>query len=239
MRALIVVPTFNERENLATLVRMLLEHPDYTVLVVDDGSPDGTGDLADRIAGESGGRVRCLHRSGVRGLGLAYVAGFTEAVRSGCDVVCQMDADLSHDPLELQGLIDMARSHDLVIGSRYVVAVEMPRWPMYRRLLSRFANAYTRRLAGLTQRDCTSGFRCWRREALERIDLTAIASRGYAFQVEMLVAAARAGMSIAEVPTSFRNRARGVSKMSAAVVAESALMPWRPSLRRAAPSTGD
>ncbi len=239
MRALIVIPTFNERENLPPVVGLLLQHQDYRVLIVDDDSPDGTGAVADRLAAAHPGRVTCLHRSGQRGLGLAYVAGFTEALRSDCNVVCQMDADLSHDPRELETLINAAEHQDLVIGSRYIAALPTPHWPRRRRLLSRFANSYARWAVGLIQRDCTSGFRCWRREALARIDLQAITSRGYAFQVEMLIEAVRAGMRILEVPTSFRDRTRGVSKLSASVITASALMPWRPNLRRAAPSTGD
>jgi dolichol-phosphate mannosyltransferase len=235
MRILIVVPTFNERENLPTLVRSLLQHPDYRVLVVDDGSPDGTGALADALS--SKGRVRCLHRTGPRGLGLSYVDGFTEAVAGDADLVCQMDADLSHDPNDLPSLIAAADESDLVVGSRYFAPRATPGWPVSRRLLSRFGNWYTRAVAQLTQYDCTSGFRCWRREALARIDLERVASRGYSFQVEMLTAAARAGFRITEVPISFRQRAHGASKLSVAVIAESAVLPWR--LRRSGLGTRD
>jgi dolichol-phosphate mannosyltransferase len=227
MRILIVVPTFNERENLPTLVRGLLQHPDYRVLVVDDGSPDGTGAVANDLSRESKGRVSCLHRNGPRGLGLSYVEGFTEAVASDADFVCQMDADLSHDMLDLPRMITAASRCDLVVGSRYLPAGVTPGWPVRRRLLSRFANWYMRAFANLPQHDCTSGFRCWRREALARLDLGRVLSRGYAFQVEMLMAAVDAGFRIAEVPISFRDRTRGTSKMSAGVIAESALLPWR------------
>jgi dolichol-phosphate mannosyltransferase len=227
MRILIVVPTFNERENLPTLVRGLLQHPDYRVLVVDDGSPDGTGAVANDLSRDSNGRVSCLHRNGPRGLGLSYVEGFTEAVASDADFVCQMDADLSHDTTDLPRMIAAASRCDLVVGSRYLHAGATPGWPVRRRVLSRFANWYTRAFAKLPQHDCTSGFRCWRREALARIDLRRVLSRGYAFQVEMLMAAVQAGFRIAEVPISFRERAQGTSKMSAGVIAESALLPWR------------
>jgi dolichol-phosphate mannosyltransferase len=227
MRILIVVPTFNERENLPTLVRSLLEHPDYRVLVVDDRSPDGTGAVANALSLESGGRVQCLHRSGPRGLGLSYVDGFTQAVASDADFICQMDADLSHATADLPTMIAAARDCDLVLGSRYVPAGETPGWPRSRRLLSRCANWYARTIMTLTQRDCTSGFRCWRREALARLELQRVFSRGYAFQVEMLKAAVDAGFSISEVPISFRKRMHGASKMSAGVIAESALLPWR------------
>jgi dolichol-phosphate mannosyltransferase len=237
MRILIVVPTFNERENLPTLVRLLLRHPDYRVLVVDDGSPDGTGTVADALSWESKGRVRCLHRTGPRGLGLAYVDGFAEAAAGDADLICQMDADLSHDTNDLPGLIAAADDHDLVVGSRYSDPRATPGWPVSRRMLSRLGNWYTRAVAQLTQHDCTSGFRCWRREALARIDLERVRSRGYSFQVEMLTAAARAGFRIAEVPISFRQRAHGVSKLSVEVIAESAVLPWR--LRRSGPGTRD
>ena len=227
MRILIVVPTFNERENLPTLVRSLLEHPDYRVLVVDDRSPDGTGAVANALSLESGGRVRCLHRSGPRGLGLSYVDGFAQAVSSDADFICQMDADLSHATADLPTMIAAATECDLVLGSRYVPAGETPGWPQSRRLLSRCANWYARTIMTLAQRDCTSGFRCWRREALARLDLQRVLSRGYAFQVEMLKAAVDAGFSVSEVPISFRKRMNGASKMSAGVIAESALLPWR------------
>ena len=226
MRAVVVVPTFNERQNLATLLPILLSH-DYRVLVVDDASPDGSGAMVDALTAGSNGRLRCLHRTGPRGLGLAYLAGFMEAVRGDEEFVCQMDADLSHDPLELPRLIDAARDHDLVIGSRYLGPLDAPGWALRRRLLSRFANAYARRIAELPQHDCTSGFRCWRRDALARIDLGRIVSRGYAFQVEMLAASIHHGFRIIEVPTTFRERANGTSKMSAGVIAESVHMPWR------------
>jgi dolichol-phosphate mannosyltransferase len=227
MRILIVVPTFNERDNLPMLVRSLLKHPDYRVLVVDDGSPDGTGAVANALSLEYGGRVCCLHRSGPRGLGLSYVEGFTQAVASDADFICQMDADLSHATADLPTMIAAAKDCDLVLGSRYVPAGETPGWPSSRRLLSRCANWYARTIMTLTQRDCTSGFRCWRREALARLDLQCVLSRGYAFQVEMLKAAVDAGFSISEVPISFRKRVYGTSKMSAGVIAESALLPWR------------
>jgi dolichol-phosphate mannosyltransferase len=226
MRALIVIPTFNERQNLETLLPMLLSQ-DYRVLVVDDASPDGSGATVDALTADSNGRLRCIHRTGPRGLGLAYVAGFTEAVRSDSEIICQMDADFSHHPEEIGQLTDAIRHNDLVIGSRYLGTLKTPRWPLHRRLLSRFANTYARRFARLTQADCTSGFRCWRRDALARIDFSRIVSRGYAFQVEMLVAAVRKGLRIIEVPTSFRDRAWGSSKMSPTVIAESALIPWR------------
>jgi dolichol-phosphate mannosyltransferase len=226
MRTLIVVPTFNERDNLPSLVGMILRHPDYRVLVVDDRSPDGTGDIADRLARESNGRVRCLHRSGPRGLGLAYVDGFSEAMATDAELVCQMDADLSHDPDELPALVAAAGSSDVVVGSRYQQPRPTPGWSMSRRALSRLGNWYTRAVLRLAPYDCTSGFRCWRRDALARLDLARMRSRGYAIQVEMLVAAAHADLRVTEVPISFRQRAHGASKLSARIIGESAVLPW-------------
>ncbi len=226
-RVLVVVPTFNERDNLPTLIDTLLKRPDYRVLVVDDGSPDGTGEIADRLVRTSDGRVQCLHRTGPRGLGRAYVDGFVDAIAADVDFICQMDADLSHDVDDVPRMVAAASESDLVIGSRYLRDGRTRGWPLHRRVLSRFANAYARTLAGLTQRDCTSGFRCWRRDALARIQLHLVISRGYAFQVEMLARAVAAELRIVEVPISFRDRARGASKMSADVIRESALMPWR------------
>ena len=229
---LIVVPTYNERENLPRLAEALLRFDDFTLLVVDDGSPDGTGEQADRIAAESGGRLHVMHRRGQRGLGRSYIDGFQEALRLGATRVVQMDADFSHDPNEVMRLIDATGSADLAIGSRYIPGGTLRNWPWHRVALSAFANRYVRAITGVPVNDCTSGFRCWRSDLLARVPLVRIASEGYAFQVEMAWHASNAGARIVEVPITFVERTRGSSKLSGRVIVESAVMPWR--LRSAA-----
>src|SRR5215467_7066143 len=204
--ALVVVPTYNELANLPLLAAGLMEQPNVRLLLVDDQSPDGTGDLADRLASEHAGRIRVLHRTGRRGLGRSYVDGLKEALREPVDVVCQMDADLSHDPVQLPALIAAADDHDVVIGSRYVPGGRIVNWPLRRRLLSRFANVYVRTVTRLAVHDCTSGYRCWRREALASMPLDRFISDGYSFLVEMLHAAARRRRRITEVPITFVER---------------------------------
>jgi dolichol-phosphate mannosyltransferase len=225
--ALVIVPTYNERENLPVLLRGLLVHPNVDVLVVDDRSPDGTGQVADAIAQAHQGRVRVLHRTERPGLGRSYIDGIALALRGSHDVICQMDADLSHDPAHLPDLIAAADRADVVIGSRYVPGGSIVNWPARRRLLSRFANIYIRTVTRLSPRDCTSGYRCWRREALGGLSLDAFTSDGYSFLVEMLFAASRAGCRLAEVPITFVERRLGESKLSSAVLFESAITPWR------------
>ena len=225
--ALVVVPTYNELANLPVLVEGLMAQPNVRLLVVDDQSPDGTGDLADRLADGHAGRIRVLHRSGHRGLGRSYVDGLRAAVGEPVDVVCQMDADLSHDPVQLPALIAAAEQHDLAIGSRYVPGGRIVNWPLRRRLLSRFANAYVRTVTRLVVHDCTSGYRCWRRDVLASLPLDRLTSDGYAFLVEMLYVAVRRGCHVAEVPITFVERRLGESKLSREVVVESAIAPWR------------
>jgi len=227
MDVLVVVPTYNERENLPTLVSSVLERNDYRLLVVDDGSPDGTGALADELAARWPGRLRVLHRTGRRGLGRSYVEAFSQAVQEPVDVVCQMDADLSHDPAHLPALVAAARDHDLVVGSRYLHGISVVNWPLHRIALSTAANAYIRAVTRLPVRDCTSGFRCWRREALARTPLDAVLSDGYSFQIEMLWQAVRLGLRVTEVPIVFVERREGQSKLSGPVLAEALWMPWR------------
>ena len=226
------MPTFNERENITMLVPRLLAIDGLRVLIVDDGSPDGTGAVADRLAAESGGRLSVMHRSGPRGLGRSYVDGMQAAVLTNARYVCQMDADLSHDPLDLVRLIAAGRSADLVIGSRYVPGGTLHNWPRRRLWLSAAANWYVRAVTGLRIRDCTSGFRCWSRDLLARLPLAAVASDGYAFQVEMAFEAQRAGARIVEAPIAFVERRQGSSKLSGGVIAESIWMPWRLAARR-------
>ncbi|HEY7291282.1 MAG TPA: polyprenol monophosphomannose synthase [Vicinamibacterales bacterium] len=225
--ALVIVPTFNERDNLPLLLSGLLLHANVDVLVVDDNSPDGTGDIAERLAKEHPGRISVMHRTEKRGLGRSYIDGIKRALNLPCDVICQMDADLSHDPAHLPDLISAASRADVVIGSRYVPGGAIVNWPKRRRLLSRFANIYIRAVTRLQPRDCTSGYRCWRREALAGLDLDRFTSDGYSFLVEMLFAASRAGRRIAEVPITFVERRLGESKLSSAVLMESAITPWR------------
>ena len=234
MRPLVIVPTYNERDNLPGLVVALLRIPHAAVLVVDDGSPDGTGDVADVLAGESDGRVSVLHRAGPRGLGLSYIDGMQRALGTDATHICQMDADLSHDPADVPRLLEAGAHADLVIGSRYVPGGRIENWPKRRAMLSAFANWYVRAVTGLSINDITSGFRCWRREALQRLPLHQIVSNGYAFQVELAWEAASAGCRITEVPITFVERGHGESKLSGRVLVESALVPWRLAARRRA-----
>ena len=232
MRPLVIIPTYNERDNLPVVTAALLRIPDLQVLVVDDGSPDRTGDVANALAGESRGRVSVVHRTGPRGLGLSLIDGLQRALRTDATRICQMDADLSHDPADVPRLLAASASADLVIGSRYVPGGRIENWPKRRMLLSAFANRYIRAITGLGVNDNTSGFRCWRREALQRLPLHRITSNGYAFLVELAWEAAAAGCRITEVPITFVERRHGASKLSGRVLVESALVPWRLAARR-------
>jgi len=225
--ALVIVPTFNERANLPALVRGLMEHDGVRVLVVDDRSPDGTGELADGLARKYPGRLSVLHRTERPGLGRSYIDGIKQAIHEPVDVICQMDADLSHDPRHLPDLIAATEHADVVIGSRYVPGGAIVNWPLRRRLLSRFANLYIRSVTRIAARDCTSGYRCWRRDALAGLALDRFISDGYSFLVEMLFVAGRRGHRLAEVPITFVERREGESKLSRAVLFESAVTPWR------------
>jgi dolichol-phosphate mannosyltransferase len=233
MQVLVITPTYNERDNLPDLVRAVLAQVGYRVMIVDDDSPDGTGELADALAGEFPGRVDVLHRSGPRGLGRSYLDGIRRAIGGTADVICQMDADWSHDPKYLPALVAETAACDVVIGSRYVNGVSVVNWPLRRIVLSAFANRYIRAVTRLRTRDCTSGFRCWRREMLAALPLDNVVSEGYAFIVEMLFEAAAQGARIGEVPIIFVERRSGASKLSKRVLFESMLTPWRLVLRRA------
>jgi dolichol-phosphate mannosyltransferase len=233
-RVLVVTPTYNERDNLPVLVRQVLAVGDHvSILVVDDASPDGTGRIADDLAAEFPGRMQVLHRTGKRGLGRSYVDALSIAVTMDVDLVCQMDADFSHDPKYLPDLVAAIASGpcDLVIGSRYLYGVSVVNWPLSRLILSTFANRYVRAITALPARDCTSGYRCWRREALARLPLRAFVSDGYAFLVEMLYQAMGTGCRIGEVPIIYVERREGQSKMSRGVILESVFVPWRLVLR--------
>ncbi|HEY4458399.1 MAG TPA: polyprenol monophosphomannose synthase [Pseudonocardiaceae bacterium] len=227
-----VVPTYNERENLPELVAelMALDVPDLHVLVVDDDSPDGTGRIADGLAESMLDRVGVLHRTDKDGLGRAYVAGMTRALDEGADIVVQMDADLSHPASAIPVMLDELGNSDaaVVLGSRYVEGGSTAQeWAWHRRALSAFANVYVNTVLGLGVKDATAGFKAWRAEALRKIDLSTIQSNGYAFQVETNYRVVRAGMRIAEIPIIFEERAVGASKMTLGVQLESAVMPWK------------
>lgn len=225
--ALVVIPTYNERANLPVLVRGLMQHDNVRVLVVDDQSPDGTGQVADELGKEFAGRVSVLHRTGKKGFGRSYIDGLQHALAEPVDVLCQMDADLSHDPRHLPDLIAATADADVAIGSRYIPGGAIVNWPKRRRILSRVANIYIRAVTQLAARDCTSGYRCWRRSALAALPLDRFISDGYSFLVEMLFVASRGGCRITEVPITFVERREGESKVSKAVLIESAITPWR------------
>ena len=227
LRAIVVVPTYNERENLAPLVDALMVHPNVSVLVVDDHSPDGTAAVAHELRAKYPARVRVLERAGQRGLGRSYIDGLKLALDEPADLICQMDADLSHDPEDLRRMLDAAPHADLVIGSRYVTGGRVRNWPRRRRILSAFANRYVRTITGLAVHDCTSGFRCWSRTLLESLDLSGVQSDGYAFLVELAWHAQRRRGRIVEVPITFVERREGASKLSWKVIAESVVLPWR------------
>ena len=225
-RALVVLPTYNEAESLGRILPRILAQDDrLDVLVVDDASPDGTGDVADQLAEESD-RVSVIHRSGKLGLGSAYLAGFRRGLELGYDYLLEMDADFSHDPEYLGAFLQAIASHDVVIGSRYVRGVNVVNWPMSRLLLSYFANKYARWVTGLPLTDSTSGFKCFRRRVLEAIDLESVASTGYAFQIEMDFRAWKLGFDITEIPIVFVERAEGESKMAGWIVREAIWRVW-------------
>jgi dolichol-phosphate mannosyltransferase len=220
----LVLPTYDEASNIEAIVGAALENlpPDRRVLVVDDASPDGTGEIADRLASERDD-VEVLHRPEKRGLGPAYVAGFRRALAGGAEIICQMDADFSHDPADLPRLLAATERGDLVLGSRYVTGGGVTDWGPTRRLISAGGSAYARLVLGVGIRDLTGGFKVFRRLVLERIELETIPSLGYAFQVETTYRAVMAGFRVLEVPIVFRDRRVGESKMSGRIVAEAAV----------------
>jgi dolichol-phosphate mannosyltransferase len=224
-QATVCLPTYNERENLEAMVDALLDRlgEDDTVLVVDDGSPDGTGELADRLAAQHA-RVSVLHRAVKEGLGPAYLAGFRRALADGAELILEMDCDFSHDPDDVPRLIAAARDADVVLGSRYVRGGRVEHWGAGRRFVSRAGSLYAQVLLAAPVRDLTGGFKCYRRQVLERIDLDAVSSRGYAFQIETTYRALRAGFRVVEIPITFSDREAGSSKMSRSIVLEAI---WR------------
>lgn len=225
-RACVVLPTYNERDNLPAIVPAILAaSPELDVLIVDDGSPDGTGALAEELAAREP-RVRVLHRERKEGLGPAYLAGFEIALQAGYGRVLEMDADFSHEPERLPALLAASRDADLVLGSRYVPGGGTRHWGLGRRLLSRGGSLYARLILGVPVSDLTGGFKCFRREVLERIDLRTVTSAGYAFQIELTYRALRAGFRVVEVPIVFADRRVGQSKMSRGIVLEALWKVW-------------
>ena len=218
MRATVCLPTYNERENLERMVRALGAHG-VSVLVIDDSSPDGTGELADRLAQELP-HVQVLHRERKEGLGPAYLAGFRRALADGADLILEMDCDFSHDPADVQRLIAATEDADLALGSRYVPGGAVGNWGLVRRAISAGGSLYARLLLSVPVRDLTGGFKCYRREVLETIDLGAITSKGYAFQIETTYRTLLAGFHVVEVPIRFVDREEGGSKMSRSIVLE-------------------
>lgn len=227
-RALVIVPTYNERFNIARLIpEILAQDPSLEILVVDDGSPDGTGAIVDAIAATNP-RVNIIHREGKLGLGTAYIAGFRWALERKYDLVFEMDADFSHNPERLPEFLEAIKEADVVLGSRYQDGhVNVVNWPMSRLFLSYAANVYARFVTGLPIFDTTGGFKCFRRNVLESIDLNAIKSNGYAFQIEMSFRAWKGGFRLFEIPIIFVDRTEGVSKMSKKIVREAVWMVWR------------
>ncbi|MDQ2750470.1 MAG: polyprenol monophosphomannose synthase [Actinomycetota bacterium] len=222
-RVLVIIPTYNEHENLERIIsRLQAAVPSADALVVDDGSPDGTGKIADRLA-QDDARIHVLHRSAKGGLGAAYIAGFDWGLAANYDVLVEMDADGSHAPEQLPSLLDGLQRADLVLGSRWVPGGTVVNWPRHREVLSRGANLYTRLALGLGLRDATGGYRAYKRRVLESIDYPAVASEGYCFQIDLAWRAVRGGYRVIEVPITFAERERGKSKMSGSIVREALL----------------
>jgi dolichol-phosphate mannosyltransferase len=227
-KTLVIIPTYNEAENIKIIISRVigLNIPDLAVLVVDDNSPDNTGDIVEAIARQDS-RVRLIRRQGKRGLGTAYVSGFEYAMANGYDHIFEMDADLSHNPADIPRFLEKMPEYDLVIGSRYVTGVNVINWPLSRLLLSLSANWYTRTITRLPIHDCTSGFKCFRREVLENIDVNSISSDGYSFEIEMTYKAWKRRFRIVEIPIIFVDREKGTSKMSHPVMREAMWMVWK------------
>ncbi|MGB2696987.1 MAG: polyprenol monophosphomannose synthase [Candidatus Zixiibacteriota bacterium] len=226
-KALVIIPTYNEKENIGEIIPMILEKdPSIDVLIVDDNSPDGTGKIADEMAKENS-RIKVLHRDKKAGLGTAYKTGFKYALENGYHHIFEMDADFSHDPKYIPHFLKTIKEVDLVLGSRYISGVNVINWPMSRLLLSYYANVYTRWVTGLPVKDATGGFKCFRREVLERIDLDKVQSEGYSFQIEMSFRAWKKGFKIKEIPIVFEDRREGQSKMSKKIVREAIWRVWK------------
>lgn len=235
MKTLIIIPTYNEAENLSPLLQAIFSYAPLTdVLIVDDHSPDGTGELADSLQ-KKDVRLHVLHRTGKLGLGTAYLAGFKFALAQGYDVAFEMDADFSHDPRYLPAFLRAVEDADVVIGSRYIVGGDTPNWSALRRLISGSGNIFARLMLGIPVHDCTSGFRCYRRRVLASIDLDAVQSHGYAFQIELTYRVMMQGFQMVETPIVFMDRRCGKSKMSHAIILEALTYVLRTRLSQPAP----
>lgn len=228
MKGIVVIPTYNEAQNIEQMIDRILFQGirNLDILVVDDNSPDGTGDIVSRIA-RCESNVHLLRRPAKAGLGTAYVAGFKYALKQGYDYIFEMDADFSHDPDEIPNFLEALKDHDLVIGSRYKTGVNVINWPITRLVLSVGANKYTQLITGMPIKDCTGGYKCFRRQVLEAIDLDRIASDGYSFQIEMNFKAWKKGFRIIEIPIVFADREAGSSKMSKKIIREAIWMVWK------------
>lgn len=227
MKTLIIIPTYNELDNLPKLLpEVLSKNDEINILIVDDNSPDGTAAFVENEM-KNNDRIHLIKRSSKQGLGTAYIAGFKYALQNKFELIFEMDADFSHDPKEIPKFLDEIKDSDLVIGSRYINGVNVINWPMRRLLLSSFANVYTRIITGMPIHDATGGFKCFRRKVLESINLDQVRSNGYAFQIEMNFKAWKKGFKVKEIPIIFVDRMKGQSKMSRKIVREAVTMVWK------------
>jgi dolichol-phosphate mannosyltransferase len=227
MKSIVVIPTYNEADNIESLIKSINEQvPDMHILIVDDNSPDGTSNIVEKIM-ENDNRVHLIKRSGKMGLGTAYCEGFKYCLEKGYDAICEMDADFSHDPAELKNFLKLFDDYDLIIGSRYVVGVNVVNWPLSRLILSYGANLYTRIITGMPIKDATGGFKCFRASKLKEIDLDTIRSNGYGFQIEMNYRMWKNGARIKETPIIFVDRRSGVSKMNKSIIYEAIFLVWK------------
>ena len=227
MKGLVIVPTYNEKENIRVIIPEILKQSDVlSVLVVDDNSPDGTGEIVDKMKSDNN-RIHILHREEKNGLGPAYIAGFKWAIKNDFDYIFEMDADFSHNPERLPDFLESIKNNDLVIGSRYIKGGKVKNWPFRRLLLSYGASIYTRIITGLKIKDCTGGFKCFRKKVLESLDLNSIMADGYAFQIEVNYKVQKLGFRMKEIPITFEDRRAGHSKMSKKIVREAIWMVWK------------
>ncbi len=231
-KSLIIIPTYNELENIKKMIREILGlYPDnMDILIVDDGSPDGTGNFVDELS-KNEVKVKIIHRAKKSGLGTAYIEGFKFALKNNYDLIFEMDADFSHDPKEIKNFLNAIKFNDLVLGSRYISGISVVNWPMRRLILSYLANLYTRIITGLPIKDATGGFKCYRRKVLESINLSKVKSNGYAFQIEMTFKAWKNKFTVSEIPIIFIDRTTGTSKMSKKIVREAIFMVWKLRIR--------